>query len=753
MTTGTPRLSIGKPIGQIEGRAKVSGRAQYAAGLLLPGMLWGKTLRSPYPHALISRIDTTRARALPGVHAVITGHDLPPTLYGRRMLDMPVLARDRVRFVGERVAVVAADTPDIATQALNLIEVDYEEMPAVFTPLESMKPGAPRIHGDVAVYQGHRDPVSALPNVLSVVERVKGNIEQGFRESDVVFEHSFTTQLQHQVYLEPHASVVRIENDGRIHVWMSNKSPYAARSQLAALVGVPEEQVLVHLTHVGGDFGAKGSLMDTPLCYYLAKATGRPVKMVMSYVEELMAGNPPTSGALTFKTGVKKDGALWAWDARCVWNTGAYGAFLPIPTVNVAGGMQAAGSYRIPHVKIESLCAYTNTVPRGHMRSPGSPQVCFAVESHIDMIAAAMGIDPLEFRLRNALREGDETPVGGALQDVRSHETLEAAAKAAGWGTPKAGPHVGRGIGFYDRHVGSGQSSVVLTVDAEGQATLVTVAPDTGTGSHTIFQQIVAEELQLPLSDVHVVAGDTDSVLNDGGVGGSRVTHVTGQATLRADQAARAILARAAADALNMNAADMRLENGSFVGIDSSQRVSFAEAARRAAERAGGVVTVPITHDGGSTVGITSFCAQIAEVEVDPETGQVKVKKFVSAHDVGTILNPIGHQGQIEGGIIQGLGFATSEELLMEDGRISNLHLGEYKVPTMKDIPELITVLVQNPSGPVPYQGKAIGEVGNCPVAGAIANAVYDAVGVRITDLPITAEKVYRALREKERGR
>ncbi|MBI2885755.1 MAG: xanthine dehydrogenase family protein molybdopterin-binding subunit [Chloroflexi bacterium] len=750
MTTSPAYTAIGKPIGQIEGPAKVSGKGAYTADVALPGVLWGKALRSPFPHARIVSVDTSRARALMGVHGVITGRDLPDVLYGRRMRDMPLLARDRVRFVGEKVAAVAAETPEIAAEALRLIEVEYQELPAVFDPQEAMGPGAPRLHDDVSAYPGHREPVSDLTNVFSVVRRTKGDLEQGFRESDLVFEHTFTTPAQHQGYLEPHAALVDIQQ-GRIHVWVSNKSPYAVREQLAQVLGVPEEQIVVHLPHVGGDFGGKGALMDAPLCYYLARASGRPVKMVMTYLEELMAGNPRNTGVITFKTGVKRDGRLWAWQARCVWNTGAYGAFLPIPTVNVAGGMQSAGSYRIPHVEIESLCIYTNCVPRGHMRSPGAPQVCFAVESHVDMMARALGMDPLAFRLMNVLEEGDTTPTGEALRDVHAKETLQAAAAASGWDTPKQRPHHGRGMALYDRHVGSGLSTVTLTMAEDGRATLTTVAPDTGTGSHTILQQIVAEELHLPLSQVGVTVGTTDAAPFDAGVGGSRTTHITGQAAYRASQELKGLLAAAAAQVLGVAADALRLEQGSFVatGSGAARSLPVAEAARLATRAAGGPLRVQITHDGGSTAGITSFCVQVADVQVDPETGQVTVERIVSAHDVGTIINPLGHQGQIEGGIIQSLGFATSEELVIEEGRVTTLHLGEYKLPVMKDIPELVTVLVQHPEGPVPYAGKAIGEVSNCPVAAAIANAVEDAVGVRITDLPITAEKVYRALRAK----
>jgi CO/xanthine dehydrogenase Mo-binding subunit len=743
----TTYIAVGRPVGQIEGPAKVTGRAKFAADLIRPGMLWAKAVRSPLPHARIKQIDISAALQAPGVHAVLTGQDLPPYLYGRRLRDMPPLARDKVRFIGERVAVVAAETEEQAVAACDLVHVEYEELPAVFDVREAMQPDAPRVHETVAGYIGHWEPVAELPNVIARVVRSKGDVDQGFAESDFIFEHTFTTHAVHHGYMEPHACLVELDADGRYHVWTSNKTPFAVKRQLAAVLGEPEERIVVHVVPIGGDFGGKGSLMDVPLCAHLARRTGRPVKMVMDYTEELTAGNPRHPAVITLKTGVKRDGRLWARSARCVWNTGAYGAFIPTPTTTIAGAFQAGGPYRIPHVSIESIGVYTNTVPKGHMRAPGAPQVVFAVESHMDMIAEALGIDPLQFRLINVLQEGDEPPLGGEqLRGVRGAETLQAAADAARW-EEKRPPYVGKGIAFYDRHVGSGQATVSLSVSAVPEATLVTLAPDTGTGSHTVLQQVVAEELGLPLERVHVVPGDTDQAEEDAGVGGSRVTHVHGQAALRAARDAKGLLLEAAARLLgaDRDAVEMGLEGFHAAG----RTVSWSKVVREASQGREGL-TVSAVYQGGSTAGVTSFCAQVAEVEVDPETGQVSVKRFVTAHDVGTIINPIGHQGQIEGGIVMGLGYALTEELRIEDGRVTNPHLGEYKLPTIQDIPELVTVLLSGKDGPVPYEGKAIGETSICPVAGAFANAVYDAVGVRILDLPITAEKVYRALRAKQ---
>lgn len=746
MTTNAPYTSVGKPVGQIEGVAKVTGKAVYTGDVQLPRLIWGKLLRSPYAHARIVRIDSSKAKALPGVRAVITGQDIPPTLYGRRMRDMPVLAREKVRFIGERVAAVAADTAAIAEEALNLIDVTYEQLPGVFDPIEAMKETAPRIHGSVAEYFNHAEPVPDLPNTYAVMVRDKGNLDEGFRQADRIFENTFTTQSNHHGYMEPHATVMNIDDAGRLHAWISVKTPHTARAQLSWLLGIPQEQIVVSARHIGGDFGGKGSLMDAPVAYYLAKASGRPVKIVMRYTEELQAANPRNPGIITLRTGVMNDGRIVAHHARCVWNTGAYQAFLPAGWV--PGGTEAAGNYLIPHVRLENIGVYTNNVPRGHVRAPGSPQVTFAIESHIDMIAHELGIDPWEMRMKNAIGEGEQSPTGEVMHDVFLKDTLQALKDASKWGSPTPRPNMGRGLGIYNRHVGSGSSTQVITVDRNGNVTLITVAPDTGTGAHTILKQIVAEELNVPLERVGVTIVDTDGVKSDDGVGGSRVTNTHGNTAMLVAQATRASLVTTAAALLGIPSEQVTVGVERFSGGGKS--VSFDDVARRAAGDAGGTLRHEVTHDPGSTSGIACFTVQMVEVEVDRETGQVKITRVVSAHDVGTIINPIYHQGQIDGGLAWGIGFGMTEELMLEEGRLLNPHLGDYKLPVTKDMPPLETVLVQHKAGPAPYNAKGIGESSNVPTAAAIANAVFAAVGVRINDLPVTSEKVYRALQAQQ---
>jgi CO/xanthine dehydrogenase Mo-binding subunit len=742
--------AIGQPVTQEEGPEKVSGKALYAADLLLPGMLWGKVLRSPYAHAHILRIDTARARQVPGVHAVLTGQDLPDRRVGRLLRDIPVLARDRVLFVGEKVAAVAAETLEAAEEALALIDVSYEELPPVFDPEEAMHSLAPTLHPQMASYQGLPQPVATVNNVFAHNSWSKGDIAEGFSAADRIFEHTFRAQLMHQGYIEPHACVVHIDDYGRAQVWANNKGPFMLREQLAAVWSLATEQINVNPTSIGGDFGGKGSFMDVPLCYYLALHSGRPVKMVMDYIQELMAGNPRHPALITLKTGVTRDGRILAHQVRVVFNSGAYGAFKP--RVYIRGADHSGGPYHIPHVHIDSYMVYTNNVPCGHMRAPGKPQVAFALESHMDMIARELGLDPYAFRLQNILKDGDVNPVGEKLQHIRAEETLRQAAEAIDWGHTDKQANVGRGLAIADQLQGAGQSTASVTIDASGQVNLYMSLWDTGTGAHTIMRQIVAETLTLPPQQVRLVMQDTDAVPYESGPGGTRVTYTSGQAAFGAAKDLRDKLLAVAAELLEGPLESIQLSQGRFVlAGNPSRTLSMPEVVAQAISGSGSLLRGDMSVTS-TPPHVTSFCAQAAEVEVDPDTGQVTVKKMVTVHDVGMILNPLTHQGQIEGGMMQGFGYALMEELLTAEGQISTLSLGEYKIPTIKDIPELVTVLLEPGQGSAPYQSKGIGESSNTPVAAAIANAVCDAVGVRIMDLPLTAEKVFTALQARHGG-
>ena len=739
---------VGVSVPRAEGPDKVTGRAIYAADVNLPGILWGKILRSPHPHARIRRIDASRARKVPGVRAVITGKDIPGHFMGKLIRDMPVLCWEVVRFVGDRVAAVAADTPDAAEDALGLIDVEYEELPAVFDPLEAMQPNAPRIHEDVAGYDGAPKQRLALdvPNGLTRQAWRKGDLEQGFREADLVLEHTFRIPARHQGYIEPHVGTVAIDNDGRIQVWTSTKAPFATRNQLAQAVGVPQTSIRLNVVNVGGEFGGKGDALDLPVAYFLAQQSGRPVKIVMTYAEELMAGNPGHPTVVTVRSGVKRDGRILARYLRVVHASGAYGALKAnacLPTWHYVGG-----PYRVDNACFEFLQVYTNTVPGGYFRGPGALQTYFALESHTDIIARELGMDPAEFRLRNLIGEGEEDAVGQRLRSVRFREVLQAALDAARWERPKPGPNYGRGVALFGRHIGGGPTGVILSAEPDGTFTVISPTFDQGTGTHTILRQLVADEMRVPIEQVRVMVGDTDTAPNDGGARASRVTYVAGRVIVQACGQLREQLIAQAARMLECRPEEADYGDGKFwLREDLSQQISL----RKVVALAKDPLTVTVQEDVPQPDDVTYICAQVAEVEVGPETGEMQLHRFITAHDVGTVINPITHQGQIDGGVIMGLGQALMEELVMEGGQVTNANLGNYKLPTAADIPELETVLVRSSGGVGPYGAKAIGELANNSPPAAIANAVADAVGVRLFELPITAEKIYHALKEKSR--
>lgn len=743
--------SIGKSAPRIEGAKKVTGQALYTADHLLPGTVWGRVLRSPYPHARIKRVNTVRAKAHAGVLAVLTAADIPDVLTGRRLRDMPMLAQDRVRFIGEKVAVVAAVERDVAEEAAQLIEVEYEPLTPVFDPLAAITEGAPELHERLAEYQGLPKIGTPPKNTYSHEDWVMGDVERGFREADRVFEDRFATQHVHQTYLEPHSSVVSIDRDtGVIHVRVSNKVPYNTKNSLADAIGVAAEKIVIHVSTIGGDFGGKGALMDLPLCYFLARCLERPVRMVMSYTEELTAANPRHASQIVIKTGLKKDGRITARQIKVYWDGGAYGAMKPIPTVNLPGAVKAAGAYAIPNVRIDSYAIYTNSVPCGHFRSPGLVQLAFASESQIDMIAAAMKIDPLELRLRNALTDGYPTPDVKGMVDVKCKEVLETTAKTTNWKKFKKAAQVGRGMALSYRHVGLGDANARMKLNPDGKISILTTYADTGTGAHTILCQMVAEVLDVPLSQVGLEVGTTDAFRSESGTGASRVTFVLGQAVLEATAKLKSLLCDQAAKMLGVASDQVTIKNGRLSAAPARTRsLSLAEFAKAAAEK-NLKFEVESYHSETETPPEGVFAACVAEVHVDVATGQVALRKLDTIHDVATVLNPVGHQGQIDGGIMQGVGYVLMEELTMEEGRVTTANLGEYKVPNIQDIPPLRTTLVHSHEGASPFQSKEIGESAISQVAPAIANAIYDAVGVRIKDLPITAEKVYRALKERE---
>ncbi len=734
---------IGQPIPRSDGEEKVTGAAYYTADVRLPGTLRARVLRSPLPYARIIRIDTTRARELTGVHAVLTGDDVRGVLFGKVYRDSTVLAQERVRFIGEPVAAVAAVDEETAQTALELIQVEYEELPAVLDPLQALREDAPILHPEMNSYAGLPQRLEKPSNAFSSEVREGGNVERGFAQADLVVENTFTMARVHQGYLEPHTCQVWIDPQDRVQIWASNKAPHSLKQGLAVALGIPVEKVCVNPVAIGGDFGGKGAIWDEPLCYFLSLRTGRPVMMVMNYADELTACAPRHAGIIRWKTGVDRDGTIVAQQMEAIFDSGAYGGFRPRAPLDGAFGV--IEPYRVPHFHMESKRVYTNNVPGGQMRASGGPQCRFAAESQIDCVARALGMDPLEFRLKNLIKNGEKTAMGASFQEVKAIETLQQGVAAAGYPGPKA-TNVGRGIAMHQRAPGGGESVVEVTLKPDGSVIVGTPVFEQGTGCHTILQQIVAEEFHLPPERVQITVLDTDATPFDSGLGASRVTRIASAAAFQAVQEVKQELLGLAADLLDWPEEQMAMVGEEVTVQGTGRHQRWDELLARASRT---ITKQGINHDNGRSP-VIGFTAQVAEVSVDPETGRVKLLRFTSAHDVGRVLNPMGHQGQINGGVIQGMGHAMMEELPVEDGRVSVANFGDYKVPTLLDVPVLQTVLVESEIGVGPYQIKGIGELANVPVAAAIANAVEDAVGVRIRDLPVTAEKVQRELQRRE---
>ena len=699
---------------RIDGRDKVTGQAKYTADFKMEGMLHAAFVRSSVAHAKIVGIDSSEAKTIAGVHAVLTGRDIVEHRFGRRLYDRPALCVDRVLFIGDVVAAVAAETREIAEAAAASIIVEYEELPAVFEPEDALVPDAVVLHPNAERYYFHagtRPPVSH-PNMQGRRILEKGDLEAGFAKADRIFEHTFTTPRYHGGYLEPRATFVWIDKDEIVHVVATNKAPYALREQLSICAGVPIESVRVDPAYIGGDFGAKGLSIDEFPCYFLARATKRPIKYVPGYLQDMRTGTTRHASRTTLRTGVTKDGRITAMDAKIVFNGGAYAAGKPAPTV--LPGLDPKLPYDIPAGRLERVSAYTNTVPGGHMRAPGDVQLFFAIESHIDMIARDLGIDPLEMRLRNAVRGEDSDFEDVPYFEPAAVEILELLRKAGRYDEPLA-PNHGRGIALGVRHIGGGKAEVGLRALPGGRVEVRTGAVEQGMGLFSVLQRVVAATLEIDPERVTVVQEPAKlGSPFDPGAGGSRQTHVTGKA---AEVAARQLRERLA-----------QLQGGWPQDEPVDVRATFEAVHGHE----------PQPH---------CFCGFVAEVAVDPQTGQVTVVDVVCAVDAGTVVNPVAHRGQISGGFMMGLGHALTEELLVSDGEIVNPSLADYKIPTQMDAPPLRIVLFEKAAGPGPFGAKMAGEMNTATVAPAIANAVAAACGARVTSLPLTAERIVALIR------
>lgn len=695
---------------RIDGDVKVSGEAMYTADFSMPGMLWAAFATSPFPYARIVKIDGSAARAMPGVHAVLTGADIGEKFLGRRLFDWPVLAYEKVRFVGEYVAAVAAESPEIAEAAVAAIEVEYEELEPLFDPRRSLEPDAPVLHPDREKYPFlPPKPVAVShPNMQGYQDARKGDVAAAFARADVVLEHTYSTPRYHAGYIEPHAALVWIGADDVVHVISTHKGPFGLRDALALSTGLPKEKIVIEPSFIGGEFGAKGISIELFATYYLAAATRRPVKYVRSYLDDLRSTTIRHAAHVTVKAGARRDGTLVALEIRALYDGGAYAAGKVIPTI--LPGQTPKLPYRIDDARVERIAAYTNTIPGGFVRAPGDFQILFALESHLDELARTIQIDPLELRRRNAIRDGDTDVEGTPIVDPHVHVILDRLRRLSHWDEPLP-PGRGRGVALVARHIGGGTCKIALTALPSGeiQADVGTVEP--GVGTLTIVQRVVAGELGIDPTRISVTRGATDVAPFDPGIGGSRSTHIVGQASLDAARKLRAALAQT-----GPRDAPVRV-----VGEYSHE------------------------HKHGEPDWL-NFCGYAVTAAVDEETGTPKLEHVAFVAEVGTIINPIAHRGQIDGGFLMGLGHALTEELVVEEGRIVNLSLGEYKLPTQMDMPPYDVEFIQTPGGPGPYGARAAGEINVAGVAPAIANAIAAACGTRIDTVPLTAERIFAAL-------
>jgi CO/xanthine dehydrogenase Mo-binding subunit len=745
------KSSIGTSVERRDGASKVRGRTRYSADIRLDRALVGAILRSPHAFARIKSIDVSAARAVPGVHAVLTGLDLPDRLAGRSLADVPLLCRNVVRFIGDRVAAVAAETRAAAEQALGLIEVEYAELEPVFEPRQAVGSSAAILHPRFQEYVGAPKEPHPLPNLCAYTCLTKGDVDAGLRAADIVVEHRYTTPMQHQGYLEPQACVAAFDAQDMLHIWASNKAPFLLRNEVARILDMPAERIVVEPTSVGGDFGGKGTAMEIPLAAHLSRASNRPVRMIMTGTEEFTSATPRHAAEITIRSGLTRDGCIVARDIRVLFDGGAYAGYKPIPGGNLAAHFWSAGPYRTPNVRFESMVAYTNHVPSGHMRAPGIAQLAFAEEVDMDLLAAAVGIDPLQFRQQHALQDGDTGPLGEEWQSMRLAECLERVGHAAAWDAPKD-RSFGRGVAISHCAGGMGGSSAIVEVTSDGRARLRTGVNDQGSGSHTILLQIVAHELMLPVEYVELVLGGTDTAPFDSGSSASRVTYVGGLAAQRAAADARQRMLALAAEYLGCPENQIELRDGAFVdAAQPASAIAFADLAARAIP-AGEPLVGQAQFQDFQLADTPSFAALAVEVQVDPDTGEFSILKMTGVYDLGTVLNPTGVRGQLDGGLIQGLGLACMEDLRLGDGgRVETANLGDYKMPTMCDVPAYTSEWITEAPGSGPYGAKSVGELTTPLVPAALSNAVYDAVGVRIVDLPLTAEKVFMALQARAR--
>ncbi|MFC1466560.1 MAG: molybdopterin-dependent oxidoreductase [Candidatus Brachytrichaceae bacterium NZ_4S206] len=752
-----PALNVvGKPLPRPDAIAKVTGAAKYTDDYTFPNMLHACTLRAGIPHARIVRIDTSKAKALPGVAAVLTHEDVPGAKnHGLVYPDWPVLCYDKVRYVGDAVAIVAAETREIAEQALHLIEVEYEPLPVVDDPVAALAPDAPKVHE-----QG---------NLLKHIHVEKGDIEQGFAEADVIVEGEYETATTEHAFLEPECAIGRLTDDGRIEVYVGSQIPYADRKQIAAALGVPESQVRVIGTLIGGGFGGKEDIAGQIHVALLARATGRPVKMLYRRSESLIFHPKRHAVKFKVKVGAKRDGTFTAMRIELWGDTGAYASLGD--KVMTRAATHASGPYEVPHVKIDCYAAYTNNVPAGAFRGFGVTQSCFAIESAIDELAHKLNLDPIEIRRKNALRVGSITNTGALIREscglLECIEKVEGALKqnfghaeqswvfrrpdkpdcVYAWGFAAAYKNTGLGGGANDC------STVEVEAFGDGSVEVRTSAAEIGQGLVGVLASIAAEELGLPYAQVHVLLSDTDLTPDGGPTTASRQTYVTGNAARLASIKLRQQLAAVAAELLDAPAESLVFRDGQVRAGDHA--ISFAEVVQQAhaegqSTRLSHLYEAPKTQPlgtGGDMHVAFSYAAQAALVEVNERTGEVACLKVISATDVGRAINPLALQGQIDGGIVMCIGNALTEEFIQEKGVPYTDRLARYKMPSIRHTPEIVSFIVEDPAADGPYGAKGVGEISSIPTTPAITNAIYAATGVRVQRLPVDQDWLLRTMK------
>ncbi len=759
--------TVGKRISKKDAPAKVTGSASFIQDVVLPGMLYGKILYSRYPHARIKSIDTTKAERLKGVKAVLTGNMIPAFTFGVYK-DNPPLKAGKVCSLRDEVAAVAAIDPDIAEAALDLIEVEYEELPAVFDPIQAMKEGAPLIH------EGHVGGKEKKPtNLLNLPwNLVAGDVESARREAAFVVEDTFRTQWVTHGCLGTSGCVAQFDMSNNLTVYSNTQIPSLAQKDFVEALGVfglKNRRVRVVQSVIGGAFGSK---LDTYAYEYiailLAMKTRRPVKIVFTREEEFLATSPRQCTTTRISQGCTKEGKLLFRDMEMILDNGAYTSWgATTPSVMM---LPISSLYKVPNIKYVAKCVYTNNTYCQAMRGYGNPQATFAIESSIEELAQEAGIDPYEFRMINANEPGETTPQRFKITSCGMKECMKEVKERLGW-NGKRHEKSGRGFGMATLiHVGGGARvyksdgcGTIIKVDDYGKVDVFTGSSDMGQGSETVIAQIVAEALGFPIDDINVINNDTDVCPWDVGAHASRTTFVAGNSALGAAREIRRQILETAAAALAEDPSGLDIEEGTiFAKHNKEKKISLAKVLRNVHYMPGGkMLMADYFYDppnenfdrefkGNLSVSY-AYGAHGVEVEVDKETGQVRIINYVAAHDVGKALNPMLLEGQISGGGAMGLGYALMENMVYKDGRLMNQNYLDYKMPTVRDIPPMQAVIVETDEQDGPYGAKGIGEPGLVPTAPAIANAIYDAVGVRIRDLPITAEKILAALKAQKK--